>query len=213
MKRAVVEKLATSGLKVAIRYPADHKALFDGDRSVTIHNDCIFNGGPDGDDGGTFPADDRQTWIDYTKQVAGGNTYGGEGCNQAGDSSYDWSNFDDVCGSNGLASYVNEFQISYFNVCARSTCHDKGNTDHSCSQEILHRSRSSSMIRIMPIASIQSNLRFEVTSERKMHDVLGVNRGELKSRNDIGSCRRVVNLLAIHGLKTGVNPHSLYPVN
>ncbi|CAH0022173.1 unnamed protein product [Clonostachys rhizophaga] len=115
VKKSVVDALLGTGAKVAIRYPQDHKVLYDGDRKVTIHNDCIFNGGPNGNDGGTFPSDDRQTWIDYTKQVASSNTYGGEGCADAGDSTYDWSNFDDVCGSNGLEAYIHKFQISYFN--------------------------------------------------------------------------------------------------
>ncbi|RYP78988.1 hypothetical protein DL770_006783 [Monosporascus sp. CRB-9-2] len=116
VKRQVVEALRQgSGHKVALRYPRDHQALSPGDRGVTLHNDCIFNGGPDGYDGGTFPAGDRQTWVDYTKQVASGNTYGGEGCNQAGDSTYDWSDWADLCGSNGLVSYINEFQIAYMN--------------------------------------------------------------------------------------------------
>ncbi|RYP36171.1 hypothetical protein DL767_003503 [Monosporascus sp. MG133] len=116
VKRQVVEALRQgSGHKVALRYPRDHQALFPGDRGVTLHNDCIFNGGPDGYDGGTFPAGDRQTWVDYTKQVASGNTYGGEGCNQAGDSTYDWSDWADLCGSDGLISYINEFQITYMN--------------------------------------------------------------------------------------------------
>jgi hypothetical protein len=116
VKKAVVDTLRGTGLKLALRYPQDHQALYEGDRSVTIHNDCIFNGGPSGFDGGTFPANDRQRWVDYTKEVASGNSYGGEGCNQAGDSTYDWTNYDDVCGSNGLEAYIHEFQISYFNV-------------------------------------------------------------------------------------------------
>ncbi|KAF5689061.1 hypothetical protein FDENT_4563 [Fusarium denticulatum] len=115
VKRAVVTTLQGSRIKVALRYPRDHQALFNGNRAVTLHNDCIFNGGPGGYDGGTFPSNDRQTWVDYTKSVASGNTYGGEGCNQAGDSTYDWSNFGDVCGSNGLATYINAFQIAYLN--------------------------------------------------------------------------------------------------
>lgn len=115
VKKQIVEALQKTGKKIAIRYPADHKALFPGSRAVTIHNDCIFNGGPKGYDGGTFPDEDRQTWVDYTKQVASGNFYGGEGCNQASDSTYNWSNWTDVCGSNGLVKYINEFQISYMN--------------------------------------------------------------------------------------------------
>lgn len=116
VKRAVVEGLQASGAKVAIRYPPDHKELFSGDRNVTIHNDCIFNSGPDGTDGGTFPEDDIQKWVDYTIEVSKGNTYGGEPCSQADDSSFDWSNFDAVCGSNGLIDYINKFGISYLNV-------------------------------------------------------------------------------------------------
>ena len=103
---------------MALRYPRDHQALFPDDRAVTLHDDCIFNGGPDGYDGGTFPEGDRQTWVDYTKRVAGGNTFGGEGCNQAGDSTYDWSNWTDLCGADGLVPYIEQFQIAYLNVSA-----------------------------------------------------------------------------------------------
>ncbi len=93
----------------------DHKELFNGDRAVTIHNDCIYESGPNGTDGGTFP-DNRQEWVDYTTEVSKGNTYGGEGCTLDHDSSYDWSNYDDLCGPNGLAAYINYFGISYMNV-------------------------------------------------------------------------------------------------
>ncbi|KAM0268383.1 hypothetical protein ACHAQH_010007 [Verticillium albo-atrum] len=115
VKDAIVTNLMAFGLNVAIRYPRDHMALFGGDRTVTIHNDCIFNGGPDGYDGGSFPASDRQAWVDYTKQIASGNIYGGEPCNQAGDSTYDWEDYDDLCGPNGLAAYIDEFRIAYLN--------------------------------------------------------------------------------------------------
>ncbi|KAL7940439.1 hypothetical protein V8C42DRAFT_337514 [Trichoderma barbatum] len=115
VKRSIVEILQRAGKKVALRNPQDHRALFENNRAITLHNDCIFNGGPNGYDGGTFPSYDRQTWIDYTKKVASGNTYGGEGCNQADDSTYDWSNFADLCGSNGLAAYIHTFQIAYLN--------------------------------------------------------------------------------------------------
>lgn len=110
-----METLRASGNKVALRYPEDHYQLYRDDRSVTIHNDCILNAGPDGGDGGTFPDEDRDIWKDYTVQVAGSNTYGGEGCNQADDSTYDWE-YDDVCGDNGLVAYIHKFQMSYINV-------------------------------------------------------------------------------------------------
>jgi hypothetical protein len=112
----VVQTLQASGIKVALRYPLDHMALFPNDRSVTLHDDCIFDGGADGSDGGTFPTDDRQTWVDYAIQVAGGNTFGGEGCADAGDAAYDWYDWDDLCGSNGLVAYINSLQLAYLNV-------------------------------------------------------------------------------------------------
>ncbi|KAI6786023.1 uncharacterized protein J7T54_006362 [Emericellopsis cladophorae] len=116
VKRAVVEALLEAGPKIAMRYPQDHEILgFEGNRHVTIHNDCIFNNGPGGDDGGTFPEEDIETWSDYLKKVASNNTYGGEPCNQAEGSGYDWSDFDDVCGANGLEAYIHEFQVSYLN--------------------------------------------------------------------------------------------------
>jgi hypothetical protein len=99
-----------------MRYPVDHKALFPDNRNVTLHNDCIFDGGPDGNDGGTFPSNDRQIWIDYTIKVAANNGYGGEGCDDAGDATYKWNNYDDLCGSNGLVPYINKFKIAYMNV-------------------------------------------------------------------------------------------------
>ena len=105
-----------SGHKVAMRYPQDHSAIYNGNRSVTLHDDCIFDGGMDGYDGGTFPTDDRQTWVNYTIEVAGDNTFGGEGCNNAGDSTYDWSDYDAVCGDEGIITYINELQIAYLNV-------------------------------------------------------------------------------------------------
>lgn len=116
-KKAIVERLLTVGPKIALRYPQDHSVLkYEENRQVTIHNDCIFNNGPGGDDGGTFPTEDIEGWSDYLKGVASNNTYGGEPCNQAGGSSYDWSDFADVCGDNGLIPYIHEFQISYLNV-------------------------------------------------------------------------------------------------
>ncbi|KAH8895321.1 hypothetical protein GQ53DRAFT_714943 [Thozetella sp. PMI_491] len=115
VKTKVVQGLQASGLKVALRSPQDHQALFPNDRSITLHDDCIFDGGPNGYDGGTFPTDDRQTWVDYAKQIASNNTFGGEGCDNAGDATYDWSNWDDLCGSNGLATYINGFQMAYLN--------------------------------------------------------------------------------------------------
>lgn len=151
-----------------MRYPPDHRALFAGDRSVTLHNDCIFNGGPDGYDGGTFPADDRQTWVDYTKEVAAGNAYGGEGCNQADDSTYDWSNFDDVCGSNGLAAYIDAFQIAYFNVSPLSgTWPDFVGVIKltSSSPGIRPRSTKCSTTRLVQTALIRSRLHLRATSK------------------------------------------------
>ena len=105
-----------SGLKLAVRTPAIHQELFPNDRSVTIHNDCLFQGGHDGHDGGTFPGDEaeRLRWVAYTKEVAKGNTYGGEGCSV--DGGYDWWDYDDLCGSNGLAAYIDTLQIAYLNV-------------------------------------------------------------------------------------------------
>ncbi|KFH44106.1 hypothetical protein ACRE_051150 [Hapsidospora chrysogenum ATCC 11550] len=114
-RRAVVEGLQSSGAKVAVRTPMAHKELFPGDRAVTIHNDCIFDGGPQGSDGGTFPEDDRQAWVDYTREVSKGNTYGGEPCSLGGGSSYDWSDFEHVCGPGGLKAYIEYFGISYLN--------------------------------------------------------------------------------------------------
>ena len=110
--------MQTTGLKVALRDPRDHKALFPGSRTVTLHDDCIFDGGPTGDDGGTFTADDgddRQGWVDYVKQVASGNTFGGEGCDDATDAKFDWS-AGNLCSSNGLKAYIDAFQISYLKV-------------------------------------------------------------------------------------------------
>lgn len=110
-----METLQGAGPKVVLRYPQDHQAIFEGDRAVTLHNDCIFDGGPTGHDGGTFfPLEERQNWVDYTLEVAGGNTYGGEGCSV--DGGYDWWDYDDLCGSNGLAAYIDTLQIAYLNV-------------------------------------------------------------------------------------------------
>ncbi|KAI9154760.1 hypothetical protein HJFPF1_07317 [Paramyrothecium foliicola] len=132
LKGKIVETLRSTGIKVALRYPEDHKMLYENDRSVTIHNDCMLSSGPTGTDGGTFPEEDRQTWVDYTKAVASDNTYGGEPCNQSSDANYDWSNFDSVCGSNGLEAYVHEYKISYLNVSTalvlvsgKKTCNDR----------------------------------------------------------------------------------------
>lgn len=63
--------------------------LCSGSRAVIIHDDCIFDGGFDSTDGGTWPSDDRKTWIDYTIEVSGNNTFGVEGCNNAGDATFD----------------------------------------------------------------------------------------------------------------------------
>jgi hypothetical protein len=117
IKKAVVNKLQASGHKIALRYPLDHQALFNGDRSVTIHDDCILNEGLDGTDGWTFPPKQKDALRKYTKQVAGGNTFGGEGCkigDQEDYAGYDW-NADDVCGSNGLVKWINDFQAAYLN--------------------------------------------------------------------------------------------------
>ncbi|QKX54376.1 uncharacterized protein TRUGW13939_01462 [Talaromyces rugulosus] len=116
VKGDIVNALLDTGHKVALRYPQDHKALFNGNRSVTIHDDCIFDAGFNGTDGGTWPTDDFQTWVDYTKQVASNNTFGGEGCKDAGDATFDWSDYSAVCGSDGLAAYINSFQIAYLNA-------------------------------------------------------------------------------------------------
>lgn len=101
---------------MALRYPADHQALFNGSRAVTIHDDCIFDGGSTGTDGGTWPSDGRQSWIDYTIEVAGNNTFGGEGCDNAGDATFDWSDYTALCGSDGIAAYIDTLQIAYMNV-------------------------------------------------------------------------------------------------
>lgn len=101
---------------MALRYPADHQALFNGSRAVTIHDDCIFDGGFNGTDGGTWPSDDRETWIDYIIEVAGNNTFGGEGCDNAGDANFDWSDYAALCGSDGIAAYIDTLQIAYMNV-------------------------------------------------------------------------------------------------
>ena len=153
--------MQASGIKVALRYPRDHQALFPGDRAVTLHNDCIFNGGPDGHDGGTFPVGDRQTWVDYTRQVAGGNTFGGEGCNQAGDSTYDWTNWTDLCGDNGLVPYIEQFQIAYLNVSVlRYRNHANGNKADGQSLVIRNLSRSCSITQTGRSVSMPYNRRF-----------------------------------------------------
>ncbi|TFK97237.1 hypothetical protein BDV98DRAFT_596845 [Pterulicium gracile] len=113
LKRFIVDTLrSVTGKKVALRYPEDHHQLYRDSRAVTIHNDCILSAGPgtDGGDGGTFPSTNREWWKEYTIKVAGGNTYGGEGC----DMGWGW-NFGDVCGSNGLVAYVNRYKMSYIN--------------------------------------------------------------------------------------------------
>ncbi|KAF3407056.1 hypothetical protein DPV78_001818 [Talaromyces pinophilus] len=115
IKANVVNALLSTGHKVALRYPADHQALFNGSRAVTIHDDCIFDGGFNGSDGGTWPSDDRQTWIDYIIEVAGNNTFGGEGCDNAGDATFDWSDYTALCGSDGIAAYIDTLQIAYMN--------------------------------------------------------------------------------------------------
>lgn len=58
VKRQVVEALQQGNgrRKVALRYPRDHRALFPGDRTVTLH-DCLFDGASDGD---TFPDGEDQ---------------------------------------------------------------------------------------------------------------------------------------------------------
>lgn len=61
IKGNIVDTLLSTRHKVALRYPADHQALCSGSRAVTIHDDCIFDGGFDSTDGGTWPSDDRQT--------------------------------------------------------------------------------------------------------------------------------------------------------
>lgn len=112
--------LLGAGHKVALRYPQDHGALFNGNRTITIHDDCIFDGGLTGYDGGTFPSDNRSFWVDYTTQVASNNTFGGEGCDDAGDATFDWSDWTTLCGDNGLITYINTMGIAYLNVSKRS---------------------------------------------------------------------------------------------
>jgi len=91
--------------------------LFNGNRTVTLHDDCIFEGGPDSLDAGTFPSDNRTYWVEYTQQVASGNTFGGEPCADAGDpAAFNWSDWTTLCGYNGLIPYINTFEISYLNV-------------------------------------------------------------------------------------------------
>ncbi|CZS88396.1 uncharacterized protein RAG0_00141 [Rhynchosporium agropyri] len=115
-KKAVIELLLPLGIKIAVRYPQDHSVMgYEFNRQVTIHNDCIFNNGPGRDDGGTFPEEDIETWRAYLKRVASNNTYGGEPCDQASGSGYDWTNYADVCGDNGLIAYINEFKVAYLN--------------------------------------------------------------------------------------------------
>jgi hypothetical protein len=122
-KSSIVEALLAIGPKIALRYPQDHSVLgYEKNRRVTIHNDCIFNNGPGGDDGGTFPTEDIETWSDYLKDVASGNTYGGEPCNQAEGSGYNWNDFANVCGDNGLITYIHEFEVSYLNVSLTLYC-------------------------------------------------------------------------------------------
>lgn len=116
LKKAVVDKLREVGPKVALRNPQDFQALYDGDRDgVTLHNDCMLASGPAGTDGGTFPEDDREAWVEYTKEVSSGNTYGGEPCSMD-TAAFDWTDYSEVCGENGLEPYIHEFQISYLNV-------------------------------------------------------------------------------------------------
>lgn len=112
--------LLGAGHKVALRYPQDHGALFNGNRTITIHDDCIFDGGLTGYDGGTFPSDNRSFWVDYTTHVASNNTFGGEGCDDAGDATFDWSDWTTLCGDNGLITYINTMGIAYLNVSKRS---------------------------------------------------------------------------------------------
>ena len=118
VKKQVVQGLQASGLKVAVRTPKDHQAISANDRKLTIHNDCMMAQGPNGSDGGTFPDNDRATWVAYTKKVAASNVYGGEPCDLGGANAYPWTNYDTVCssGSDGLVAYINDFQISYLNV-------------------------------------------------------------------------------------------------
>lgn len=116
IKKDIVEELRKAGPKIALRYPLDHDALgYKTDAQITGHDDCIFDGGPLGEDGGTFPDDDISTWRQYVKDHISGNTFGGEGCDQAG-GTYNWSNFDDVCGDNGLIKYIKDYKIAYLNV-------------------------------------------------------------------------------------------------
>lgn len=77
-----------------------------------------MNEGHGGTDGGTFPQGEAayQEWSEYVKRVASGNSYGGEPCNQADGSTYDWSNYAEVCGPNGLQAYIEEFGVAYLNV-------------------------------------------------------------------------------------------------
>ena len=146
---------------------------------MTLHNDCIFNGGPQGTDGGTFPGvdePDRQQWIDYTMQVGGGNSYGGEGCDQAGDSAYNWTDWTDLCGDNGLVPYINQFQIAYMNVSnfAVFVCSFARGCEFRWgrmltsenSLAIQRRCRSCSMMIIGAIVSILFRLRFSSIFDR-----------------------------------------------
>ena len=50
-------------------------------------------------------------------QVAGNNGYGGEGC----EDTYKWEDYEQLCGSNGLVKYINDFQMGYLNVSTRDT--------------------------------------------------------------------------------------------
>ena len=117
VKKDVVSELVKTGIKVAVRTPEDHAVLTGGVKStsVTIHNDCIFAEGPGGADEGTFVQTDGHNaayWQAYTKKVAGNNGYGGEGC----EDTYDWSDYTQLCGSNGLVKYINDYQMAYLNV-------------------------------------------------------------------------------------------------
>lgn len=123
-KRELIQELRKTGVKIALRYPMDHKALgYQSDRQITMHNDCMMDSGPQGTDRGTFPSDDIATWRQYVLDNISGNTYGGEPCGQSDGTGepdgtpYDWSDtVAAVCGADGLVQYIQDYRIAYLNV-------------------------------------------------------------------------------------------------
>lgn len=117
VKSLIVEVLLVIGFKIVFCYFQDYSVLgYEKNCWVMIYNDCIFNNGLGGDDGGIFLMEDIEIWFDYFKDVVLGNIYGGEFCNQVEGFGYNWNDFVNVCGDNGLIIYIYEFEVLYLNV-------------------------------------------------------------------------------------------------